>query len=269
MRTYLPVQPPVLQHELTASNYRYREFLPSECLEAYVACYWTVDYCASNESQLHRILPDGCVDIIVDRRAASHSNGAFAVGLMTQYEAIALSEDQSLFGIRLYSDTACHFIRSPVSELNGHRVWLEDLWGHEALHLFEGINSSIAVSGMIEKVEEKLLQFLQLDGSPKDSLLQVSMQYMYASQGMIGIRSLADTLGYSERSIRRTFQRELGVSPKELTDIIRFQSLLQEMHMSAPSRFTDIALRYGYYDQPHFNHHFKHYYGLTPNQVFK
>lgn len=69
--------------------------------------------------------------------------------------------------------------------------------------------------------------------------------------------------------LRRTFQKELGVGPKELLDIIRFQSLLRERYKRTQSSFTDIAVKFGYYDQPHFIHHFKRYYGLAPNQVFK
>lgn len=267
MRMYLPFQPPTLQHELLDANYRYREFLPGRNLESYVACYWTVDFYASDQNKLHRIIPDGCVDIIFDLR--SPSKGAFVVGLMTKFETMNLSQSYSLFGIRFFSDTVRRFLKYHVSEFIGYRVLLEDIWGNEAEFMMEEMISATGISEIIERVEINLLKFLLLNESKSDGLLQTSMQYMYASQGMISMRSLAEKLSYSERNIRRTFQKELGVSPKELSGIIRFQSLLQGLYRGTQFRFTDIAVKYGYYDQPHFINNFKRYYGLLPNQVFK
>jgi AraC-like DNA-binding protein len=228
MRVYLPLQPPTLQNELLVSNYRYREFLPSKGLESYVACYWTVDTFASDKNHLHRIIPDGCVDIIFDLKAPSNSKGAFVVGLMTTYETINLTTNYSLFGIRFFSDYARRFLRYPVSELIGYHVFLEEIWGSEAGFIVEEVKSANGISEMIDRVEFILLKFLLQNEPQSDQLLQSSMQYMYASQGTITIRALAEKLNYSERNIRRTFQKELGVSPKEFSGIIRFQSLLQE-----------------------------------------
>ncbi|MFD1173329.1 helix-turn-helix domain-containing protein [Oceanobacillus picturae] len=68
---------------------------------------------------------------------------------------------------------------------------------------------------------------------------------------------------------RRTFHKELGVSPKEISVIIRYQSLLQELYNSKQYRFTNIVTKYGYSDQSHFINQFKRYYGISPNKVFK
>jgi AraC-like DNA-binding protein len=89
---------------------------------------------------------------------------------------------------------------------------------------------------------------------------------MYEYQGNLSISSLAERINYSERSIRRTFQEFLGINPKEFMNIIRFQNALRGMTES-PKRFTDLASTYGYYDQSHFIHHFKRYYGKLPTQI--
>ncbi|UFU01468.1 helix-turn-helix domain-containing protein [Radiobacillus kanasensis] len=132
----------------------------------------------------------------------------------------------------------------------------------------EEIAAATGISDRIERVELKLKEFLLLNELQTDCLLQTGMRYMYDNQGMLLIRSLAEKLSYSERNIRRTFQKELGVSPKELLDIIRFQSLLRELYYSTQSSFIDIAAKYGYYDQSHFIKSFKRYYGMSPNRVF-
>ncbi|SFL24221.1 Helix-turn-helix domain-containing protein [Paenibacillus sp. 1_12] len=268
MRVYLPLQPPTLQSELLDSNYRYQEFLPSKGLDPYIACYWTIHSKASHNNKLHRIIPDGCIDIIIDLRASSLAKGAFVVGLMTTFETINLTTNYSLFGIRFFADKVRQFIRYPVSELTGHHVLLEDIWGREAVFIAEEVQSAKGLSEMMERIEFNLLKLLNYE-LQTDQLLQAAMHYMHASYGMVSIRTLAEKLSYSERNVRRTFQNELGVSPKELSGIIRFQYLLQELNKGSQSHFTDIAVKYGYYDQPHFIHNFKRFYGLAPNEVFK
>jgi len=268
MGSYVPVQPPFLQNE-PWDNYRYREYAPSKWLEPYVACYWTVNFHWSDSGKLHRIIPDGCVDIIFDLRAPSFSKGAIVTGLMTTFETMNLTQNYSLFGIRFFADKARRFFQYPVSEMIGYRVYLEDIWGKEAKSVTEEVQSANEVSEIIERVEAILLRRLHRGESESDQLLQSSMQIMYASQGNLSIRAMADKLSYSERHVRRMFHKELGISPKELLSIIQFQSLLQELNKNSAASFADIAVKCGYYDQPHFIRNFKRYYGLAPNQVFK
>ncbi|UVI33732.1 helix-turn-helix transcriptional regulator [Paenibacillus spongiae] len=188
---------------------------------------------------------------------------------MTQYEATSLSASRSLFGIRLFSDSARHVTAYAVSEFIDRKVLLDDLWGQEASLITERVCTAGDVSDRIERVESKLVDCIRSNECIADHLLRQSMQYMYASRGTISIPALADKLSYSERTIRRTFQQELGISPKELSSIIRFQNLLRELNGGTRSRLTDLALKYGYYDQSHFIRHFKRYYGLAPKQVIE
>ncbi|MBB6673078.1 helix-turn-helix transcriptional regulator [Cohnella nanjingensis] len=268
MRRYRPLQPPVLQNGLQDASYQYREFAPHPLLAPYVACYWTIDAQASGEGRLHRILPDGCIDLILDRRASSFSQGAIAAGLMTGYETIRLLSDYAMFGIRFYSDHARRLFGYPVSAWTGYHVRLDEIWGSEARFLAEEALSAPTVPETIAGVERRLLRMLHRTDAPGDTLFQTGMQYLYASRGTISVRALAEQLGYSEKHLRRTFQQELGMSPKELSGIIRFQSLLGELHRGQPSRLADLAVQYGYYDQSHLNRHFQRYYGLAPTQIF-
>nr|WP_235949433.1 helix-turn-helix domain-containing protein [Paenibacillus glycinis] len=63
--------------------------------------------------------------------------------------------------------------------------------------------------------------------------------------------------------------KELGVGPKKLLDIVRFQYVLQRLHQGPAIPLTDLALAYGYSDQPHFSADFKRFYGLSPKQAFQ
>lgn len=269
MSNYHPIQSPKLQQDLQHSGYSYREYVPCESLASHVACYWTMDFQADNRNQLHRIIPDGCVDIIVDRRSPSSWKAAFVEGLMTQFEVLNLSQTQSLFGIRFFSESAQSILKFPISAFIGQHVFLEDIWGGEGLFIIEEVLSVDEIPKIIEIVERKLNHLLSFDDTLSNSLVHSSMQYIYAYKGRISSSDLAEKLSFSERHLRRTFDRELGLSPKEMLGIVRFQSLLQELYSGTYSSFTEIAMKYGYYDQSHFIKIFKRYYGMLPKQLSK
>ena len=266
MRLFRPVQPPVLKHSQMSAYYR--EYAPSKWLEHYVACYWTSVTGKIDGDQWNRVIPDGCVDIIFNLKTTSASNGAFVSGLMRTYELMPILGHQSLFGIRFYSETAHLFLRYPISMINGNRVYLEDLWGPGARRIVEGLCEATDIAGRITLIEESLLQLLLRSPIRADGLLETSMQYIYECRGSLTIGTLAEKVNYSERNLRRIFQSELGVSPKELIRIIQFQSLLQELYRGTDATFTDVALKYGYYDQSHVIKNFKTYYGVSPRHIF-
>jgi AraC-like DNA-binding protein len=266
LKRYRPLQPPDLQHDKHHSGFRYREYAPSEKLAAYIACYWTID---SHASAMNRVIPDGCVDIILDRYSPFSRKAAFIEGLMTRYEVMSFSEPQSLFGIRFYPEMAQLLLKCPVTAFIGHRVFLEEVWGPQSLEMVEEILSASTDREMIDTAERAFLRILSNNDDPTDRLLHAGMQYMYASNGTISVSALADKLSFSERHIRRTFDRELGLSPKEIAGIVKFQSMLQELHSSPTSRLTEIAMKFGYYDQSHFIKSFKRFYGLLPTQLSK
>lgn len=268
MRIYLPLQPPILE-PVQDSSYRYREFLPCKALEPYVACYWTVEFDASYGRRLHRIIPDGCVDIIFDLKAPSFSKGAMVAGFMTSYETIDLTESRASFGIRFFVEQARRWIGHSISELTGRTVFLEDVWGAEASLAVEQVQEAGSVQAIIGLVESMLLEKLRHHEYPVDPLIRSGLQHLYAGRGMLSVRTLAEKLCYSERSVRRRFQKELGISPKELANIVQFQSLLQELRKGTSSALSDLAAKYGYFDQPHFIHMFKRFYGLTPHRILK
>lgn len=266
MRSFRPVQPPVLQKSPMAAYYR--EYAPCKSLEKYIACYWTSETGAVTSQQWNRVIPDGCVDIIFDLKTSSSSEGAFVTGLMRTFELMPILGNQALFGIRFYSEMAHHFLRNPISALNGYHVYLEDLWGQDARRMVERVAEATEITDRIALIEERLLQCLAASPIRSDSLLMTSMQYIYAFGGSMTIGALAEKVNYSERNLRRVFQNELGVSPKELIRIIQFQSLLQELVRGTKASFTDVALQHGYYDQSHVIKNFKAYYGMSPRQIF-
>ncbi|MGM0842865.1 MAG: AraC family transcriptional regulator [Bacillota bacterium] len=266
MNPFLPIQSPSILHS-NGSNYL--EYTPNHALSPYVACYWSLDYHASDTQETHRVLPDGCIDIIVDLTASSPSKGAFITGLMTRFETMNFTNEQHFFGIRLFSNHAQRFLHYPVQEFINEHVYLEEIWGIAGLLFTQEIQEARGNLERREIVETKLVHLLKILGTHRSpDIIQTSLQYIFLDHGMNSIQTLAKKVSYSERTIRRVFRDELGISPKEFSRIIRFQSILKELHSVHNPRLMEVALNYGYYDQAHFSNEFKQFYGLAPSIVF-
>jgi AraC-like DNA-binding protein len=263
---YRPIHAPKLQPELHRPWYSCREYTPSRRLESHVDSFWTMDFQPVSEHQWHRIIPDGCVNIIIDLLSPSSRKAAYVVGLATRSEILHFSETRSIFGIRIYSESARAILKFPLSAFMKHHVFLEEIWGLEGLHMVEEILAAKTTSDIIEIVEHKLCQILSDNDA---SLVYQSMQHMYVYKGNLSVTNLADKVNFSERHLRRVFDRELGLSPKEMLGIVQFQSILQEFYRGDYSSLTDLALKYGYYDQSHFSNTFARYYGLPFKRLTK
>ncbi len=72
--------------------------------------------------------------------------------------------------------------------------------------------------------------------------------------------------GRSARHVAERFKRSTGVSPKVLARIYRLNALLAAIDPGKPIVWTDLAHRFGFFDQAHFNREFKRFSGLTPSR---
>lgn len=77
------------------------------------------------------------------------------------------------------------------------------------------------------------------------------------------IGALSRDLGVSERYLERLFRSQVGVSPKRLASLARFDYVRVRI-ARRPS--IQLALQAGYADQAHFVRSFKAYSGLTPSR---
>lgn len=300
MRSFVPVQPPFLEYGLLHAHYRYAEYAPDERLRDVICCYWSSAAHPQQDEQLHRIVPDGCIDIIFDLNTRQ-MNGAFLTSLMRSYEVMHLDEPMAFFGVRMYADQVRRLFGYAGAELTGYHVGLEQWLGRDAASIVERVILADNMTERIQLVDTWLLHLLHERDDQASSLLHTVIQQIDHKRGNVSIRQLAEDTHYSERTLRRLFQQELGMAPKEWADIIRFQAVLrycqltdQRLRREQPAShpkvmaghlsyqtqsrtgnmdresrlsLSELATAFGYYDQAHLNLAFNRYYGLTPGQL--
>jgi methylphosphotriester-DNA--protein-cysteine methyltransferase len=61
------------------------------------------------------------------------------------------------------------------------------------------------------------------------------------------------------------FRDQVGLPPKLLARILRFDRVVARLRTQDPERWADVAYDAGYYDQAHFNRDFRELAGTTPS----
>lgn len=97
-------------------------------------------------------------------------------------------------------------------------------------------------------------------------LVRHSAITLFRMYGNVSVEEMASDTGYSVRYINQCFKDEMGLSPKQLARIIRFQTAVSALNDPRERSLTEIAADLGYFDQAHFVHDFKSYTGLTPKK---
>lgn len=78
---------------------------------------------------------------------------------------------------------------------------------------------------------------------------------------------LQKEMNITERTLQRTFEKNVGITPSLYRRICQFNSAFQELNSTRHSqKLTDLAFQHGYADQSHFIRTFKEFTNLTPSE---
>ncbi len=84
--------------------------------------------------------------------------------------------------------------------------------------------------------------------------------------GRIAVAELAAAVGWSNKHLISRFREQIGLPPKAVARIVRFQRAMEMLRHGVPG-FVDVALACGYYDQAHFNREFRALAGISPSRL--
>jgi AraC-like DNA-binding protein len=225
----------------------YTEYRPHPALRPYIEAYWTVSPDQQPAQHSHRILPDGCADLIFT--SEEHS---FLVGMMTVYKDTLSKPGIALTGIRFRAGGMNVFYPQLQHELTDLTVPYKD---DQLARLIWSAKDLPAA------VDHYYLQKIPL--RPTD--IAAITHDIRTAKGNINMDGLLNQYYMSERKLERLFKKEVGISVKGYSKIIRFVhtlKLLQDVQRS--KSMVQIAIEAGYYDQAHFCNEIKKYAGSTP-----
>lgn len=258
---------------------RFRGYLPVPALAAAVELIWIVEGMPTVAAD--RVLPNGVVELIINLGAPHrvvHGRGftrhrrAWVAGMQQGPLDIASERETHLVGIRFRPGGAARVLAMPLAELTDRVVELEHL-GPALCARLGDLRERLALTAGDERrlalVEGALLEISARHGPP-DPRVALAVRALRAGGEGMSVKALAAQLGTSHKHLITLFQRDVGVGPKMLGRILRFQGLLAALESNAvtdgpPPRLTDLAYQHGYADQAHLSNEFRALTGIAPS----
>ncbi len=232
----------------------YVEIAPRPELRPFVRCIWTLGE-ASPSLDLEPVLPDGCCEIILNHGDPFRSEAGvqplwIAVGQLRRPLSIAATGVARLVGIRFEPGGLFAFLGGQsLGELTGTSVDLEG-----------SLREALRGARVVASIESALLDRMR----PGSGFVRAAVGEIRRSGGVIAIGELARRLDVNGRTLERAFAREVGIGPKLLARVERFQGVLRAIGNRRDPDWAAVALGCGYFDQAHMIRDFKGLTGTSP-----
>ncbi|MFO7960570.1 MAG: helix-turn-helix domain-containing protein [Nitriliruptoraceae bacterium] len=190
---------------------------------------------------------------------------SFVAGL---YETPVLVDAVESHGIQvdLHPVAARRLLGVPARELLGQTVPLDAVFGAEAERLVDDLACAPDWSSRFARLDRALASRL-VDGSDPDDEVTHAWERIRSTRGQIQVAALAAELGCSPRRLRDRVGEQVGLPPKRLARLARFEHAAELLSRPGPHDLTAIAHATGHYDQAHLSNEIRSFSGLTPTQL--
>lgn len=163
---------------------------------------------------------------------------------------------------------AWRFCGIDMSELSGRVVDLDAVIGAVADRLAERLCEAKDWLGRFALVEDFLWDRMS-HGRAENRLVAHGWHMLEQKGGQIPIEDLAKSLGCSRKHLAHLFQREIGLPPKAIARVLRFERAIAGLRTGRLRTLADLAASCGYADQAHFNRDFLAFAGETPTALIE
>jgi AraC-like DNA-binding protein len=89
---------------------------------------------------------------------------------------------------------------------------------------------------------------------------------LLARGGMPSVAELSEALHLSPRTLERAFRERLGLAPRVVRRLLRFQQALAAMRAEPARSLAEIAIASGYADHAHLTREFRALMGRAPSE---
>ena len=255
---YYPKQVPYLLNKEFKEKVNYKEYRLEE-LNEYCMCIWQMQSKEYLEETIYNnILPDACIDIVIDFICKTICVAGFSKDTMS----LELEGQVDYIGVRLKPRIFYLLFNIEADKVMDRQVPISEIEKEDnLLKIFLLKDTNKRINTLKKYLLEKLKNI-----SKKDFINLVDE--LYESPKQQTVIDIARKLGYNQRHLFRLFKVNYGLSPKVLLNILRLHlclTLLLEENMD----LTSIATLCGFYDQSHFIKEIKKYTGISPLKLLE
>ncbi|WP_038170688.1 AraC family transcriptional regulator [Tomitella biformata] len=217
---------------------------------------------------VHQGVPSGSLTVVISlddpiemaddaeswQRGRTRAHDALVSGLHTRPAYIRQPVSERGIQLAVHPLAARRLFGMPTAEL-AQRTWeAESVLGPDARQLRQRLHEIDSWPARLAAVEE---YFTTRAGLPSTVRREVTGAWscLASAGGARSVAELADEVGVSERQLSKLMTQELGVGPKMLARLLRFDHALgrigAQVRAGTTPNLAEIAVRCGFYDQSH------------------
>jgi AraC-like DNA-binding protein len=260
---------------------RYVECDPLPALAPFLERVWTLEGHAemlAGEPQV--VLPDGRTELIFhfgdpfERIDVSETGSTRTVqprllfaGQLTRQLVLHPTGRIGVLGLRFHPFGAAALFSRSQDELAGTTPAVEDLSARIAQKLESVFEAAPGLAEAAVLAQEAVLALI--DDGAVDSRLADAVREIERSHGLVSIDRVAEHAGMTRRHMERQFRQIVGMTPKRLARIARFQRAVRFLEGDGDNGRQGGAITAaacGYADQAHFIRDFRDLAGCAPTE---
>ncbi|HET9200264.1 MAG TPA: helix-turn-helix domain-containing protein [Dehalococcoidia bacterium] len=270
----MTAQDPATVANLPLEDSELRAHLPNALLRPYI-----------REITAYREVPDGTVrrqtlplDKVVvilgfespmtigtDRGRRMDSHKAFVAGLTDQPGFYEFGQASSGIQMNMTPLGARLLLDRPMSEVANQVVEVDDLFGTTGPELIERLREAQDWDSAFSLLESFVAARIA-DARPASPAVAWAWRALAETGGRVSVGVLARELGWSPKHLISQFKEQVGLPPKTMARILRFNRVIGHLDEGDGRNWAEIAGLCGYYDQAHLVRDFKQFAGTTPSR---
>jgi AraC-like DNA-binding protein len=180
------------------------------------------------------------------------------MGLWTRRFVIEYPPRVWLVGVHFKPWGMSPFVDLPATELRDRVVPADAVWPRSSLDRIRSQLGELASVGEALRMLEEELRSRLGEAPPRGlDLVRHTGQRLETAYGSVPVGALTDAAEVSATHLATQFKDHAGVTPKRMARIYRFAGLILSVDALRPVNWSGLALRAGFFDQPHLSREFK------------
>lgn len=256
---YNPVQIPSILDKIFIKKVHYKEYIcPS--LEQYIMCIWSMkSYQELQQPVTNVILPDGCIDLIVD----FSNQEIYFSGTSKATLNFPLLGKIDFMGIRIKPGVFYNIFNVSCTKV------MDTLIPYNQIEREYELEKILELDDYQQRIDFLVNYFSSKVSATKFDILTEKLLALSQKTETKSVTEVAQYFGYSTRQLNRIFKDRCGVSAKVFLNIIRLHTSLNLLIHNQRPKLTELAQESGFYDEAHFIKEIKKYCGISPTDVIK
>ena len=202
--------------------------------------------------------------------APAHGNpgmtyNSFVAGLFDTVAVTANTGDSSGIEMNMTPLGMWQLFGVPMHELMNRIVPFDALAGKDAPALEERLRNTLDWDDRFDILDLVLTARMSRSARPPCEV-QWAWDQLTRTSNAPNVSSIADALCWSRRRLTASFREHVGMTPKALARVVRFDRAVRRVRSGQLTRWSSLAYECGYADQSHLTREFREFAGLSPTE---